>query len=60
MQSSINAFFVAAEKDFERIKDEQIYGEAREHFIYTEIENFLSLYGNTTVHCGIRTSVNEP
>ena len=28
--------------------------------INTEIEKFLSLCGNATVHCGICTSVNEP
>ena len=28
--------------------------------VNTEIENFLSLCGNTTLHCRILTSVNEP
>ena len=28
--------------------------------VNTEIENFLSLCRNANVHCGTRTSVNEP
>ena len=38
----------------------QWYAFSAVDFVNAEKEKFLSLCGNATVHCGIRTSVNEP